>query len=441
MASTFSLLSEKHFLCSLCEDIFSSPVTTPCGHSFCKVCLRKYWSQSGAGKCPLCRKTFVSRPHLNVNRILADVTEQYRKSRLDGIAKSVSVGGLLNEPVEKTQAEVDHMIKERVQKMDKLKQSLKVLKSSCLREVQESHRVFSTLLSAVEAAHKAVVAEVEEKQQEAENRVDRLVKELEIEITELESRQMTPGDLLDSKEYLRKSFIHLPREMRDWSKVTLETEPCVGFARKAVTDFINAVRTEEKKLSKAELKRLQIYTADIRLNSRTAHPQLFISDDRKQVRHTDKQQEVPENPKRFDRVTNVLSKEAFISGRYYWEVDVGDKTDWDLGVVKQTVNRKGKFTVSPANGFWTLSLRNGNQYMANTLPPTCLALKSKTRKVGIYLDYNGGRVSFFCPDSGIHIHTFTDKFTERLHPIFNPGRPHGGKNAEPLIITTNSCII
>lgn len=99
MASTFSLLSEKHFLCSLCEDIFSSPVTTPCGHSFCKVCLRKYWSRSGSGKCPFCSKAFVSKPHLSVNRILADVTEQYRRSRLDGKAKSVSVGGLLNEPV------------------------------------------------------------------------------------------------------------------------------------------------------------------------------------------------------------------------------------------------------------------------------------------------------------------------------------------------------
>lgn len=99
MASTFSLLSEKHFLCSLCEDIFSSPVTTPCGHSFCKVCLRKYWSRSGSGKCPFCSKAFVSKPHLSVNRILADVTEHYRRSRLDGKAKSVSVGGLLNEPV------------------------------------------------------------------------------------------------------------------------------------------------------------------------------------------------------------------------------------------------------------------------------------------------------------------------------------------------------
>ncbi|GAA6086382.1 bloodthirsty-related gene family, member 2 [Tachysurus ichikawai] len=440
MASTFSLLPEKYFRCTLCEDIFSSPVTTPCGHSFCKVCLRKYWSRTGSGKCPFCSKVFTSKPHLSINRILADVTEQYRKSRIDGKAKSLSVGGLLNETyeqIEKTGTEVEHMIEERIQKMDKLKQSLKLLKSSCLREVQESHRVFSALLSSVEAAHKAVVAEVEEKQQEAEKRVERLMKELEKEIAELESGQTTPDDLLDTKDFLKRSFLHLPREMRDWSKVTLETEPCVGFTRKAMSDFVNTVRAEASKLSKAELNKLQIYTVELTLNPRTAHANLSISDDRKQVRHTTKEQEVPENPKRFDRVTNVMSKEAFISGRHYWEVEVGNKTDWDLGVARNSVNRKGKFTVSPSNGFWTLSLRSGNQYTANTLPPTCLSLTSKPRKVAIYLDYDMGRVSFFCPDSGIHIYTFTDKFNERLHPIFNPRRLHGGKNAAPLILTSN----
>ncbi|TTA69399.1 Nuclear factor 7, ovary [Bagarius yarrelli] len=432
MASTFSLLSKKHFLCPLCEDIFSSPVTTPCGHSFCKVCLRKYLSRSGSGKCPHCSKVFTSRPHLSVNRILADVTEHYRKSRLDGKAKSVSVGGFLNDIVEKTDTEMERMIEERMQKMDKLKQSFKLLKNSCLREVQESHRVFSALLSSVEAAHKAVVAEVEKKQQEAEKRVERLVRELEKEITELKSGQTTSEDLLDGKEFLRKSFIHLPREMRDWSKVTLETEPCVGFTRKAMSDFIDTVRVEANKLSKA---------VEIRLNPRTAHTHLSISDDRKQVSYTSKEQEVPENPKRFDRVTNVMSKEAFISGRHYWEVEVGDKTDWDLGVARNSVNRKGKFTVSPSNGFWTLSLRSGNQYTANTLPPTCLSLTSKPKKIAIYLDYEMGRVSFFCPESEAHIYTFTDKFTERLHPIFNPGRLHGGKNVGPLTITTNCCSI
>ncbi|XP_066531532.1 bloodthirsty-related gene family, member 2 [Hoplias malabaricus] len=441
MASTIGLLSEKHFLCSLCEDIFSSPVTTPCGHSFCKVCLRKYWSRSGLDKCPLCGKPFISKTHLSVNRILADVTEQYRKSRSKPKARAHSVEGFLNEPVLKTDTDIERMIEQRNQKVEKLKQSLQLLKSQCLREIQESQRVFSALLTSVETAHKSVIAAVEEKQNEAEKRVERLVRDLEKEIIQLKGGQAKPDLMQEGKEQLTKSFSHLPTEMRDWSKVTLETDPCVGYTRKAVMDLVDAVRVEANKLSKAELKRLQKYSAELKLNARTAHPHLAVSDDRKEVWHTKKQQEVPENPKRFDRVTNVLAKESFGCGRHYWELDVGNKTDWDLGVAKQSVNRKGKFTVSPANGFWTLSLRNGNQFIANTLPPTWLALASKPRKVGVYLDYENGQVSFFCLDSGAHIHTFSDAFTEKLHPIFNPGRPHGAKNSDPLKIITSCCSI
>ncbi len=99
MESTISLLSEKHFLCSLCEEIFSNPVTTPCGHSFCKACLRVYWSRSGSDECPLCRKAFGSRPHISVNRILADVTENYRKTRLAAKSKFFSMDELQDEPV------------------------------------------------------------------------------------------------------------------------------------------------------------------------------------------------------------------------------------------------------------------------------------------------------------------------------------------------------
>ncbi len=99
MESTLSLLSEKHFLCSLCEEIFSNPVTTPCGHSFCKACLRVYWSRSGSDECPLCRKAFGSRPHISVNRILADVTENYRKTRLAAQSNFFSMDELQDEPV------------------------------------------------------------------------------------------------------------------------------------------------------------------------------------------------------------------------------------------------------------------------------------------------------------------------------------------------------
>ncbi|XP_051996058.1 probable E3 ubiquitin-protein ligase TRIML1 [Xyrauchen texanus] len=135
MESTISLLSEKHFLCSLCEEIFSNPVTTPCGHSFCKMCLRVYWGRSGSDECPLCKRTFGSRPHLSVNHILEDVTENYRKTRLTAKSKFFSMDELQDEP--KNTGEVEQMIQERLQKVEKFQSSLKLLKEENNTEMEQ----------------------------------------------------------------------------------------------------------------------------------------------------------------------------------------------------------------------------------------------------------------------------------------------------------------
>lgn len=232
-----------------------------------------------------------------------------------------------------------------------------------------------------------------------------------------------------------------PPEMKDWSRVTVEADPCIGVTRRALSEMIEKIKAEVNRLSKSELKRIEKYTVDISLSAKTAHPALSVTDDRKKVRHTDKLQEVSENPKRFDRVANILAKESFSFGRFYWEVEVGEKIEWNLGVVRQSINRKGKFTVCPNNGFWTLSLKASGQYQANTSPVTNLALDHRPKRVGVFLDYTEGRVSFYCSESGAHIYTFTGKFTDRLHPFFSPGRLHGGKNAAPLTLSSSFCSI
>uniref|UniRef100_A0A3Q4I183 Bloodthirsty-related gene family, member 2 n=1 Tax=Neolamprologus brichardi TaxID=32507 RepID=A0A3Q4I183_NEOBR len=424
MASTICLLPEKHFLCFLCRDIFTSPVTIPCGHSFCLSCLSKYWTRHQLKYCPHCRRLFTDKPDLSVNHILADISENYRKSRPQ------------KPPDEETVIDVNQMIQERVQKIERLKYSLGLQKNSYLREVRESQKIFSALVNAMEKSHKAVVAAIEERQREEESRVETLVKEIEQEIEELRKETKEP----DPQIYGDQSD-DLKRPMKDWSKVTIETDPCIGVTRRALSDVLEQIKLEVNRLSKAELKRIEKYSVDVNLSAKTAHPFLWVSDDRKQVRHTDKLQEVPENPKRFDRVGNVLAKESFVGGRCYWEVEVGEKIEWTLGVARQSVNRKGKFTVCPANGFWTLSLKAGGQYIANTSPVTQLALDQRPKKFGVFLDYNEGRVSFYCADSGVHIQTFTDKFTDRLHPFFSPGRMHGGRNSAPLVICSSFCSI
>ncbi|XP_076607811.1 bloodthirsty-related gene family, member 2 [Chaetodon auriga] len=438
MASTISLLPEKHFLCSLCRDIFTNPVTIPCGHSFCLSCLCRYWARHQSKYCPHCKRVFTDRPDLSVNRILADLSDNYRTTRPE------------KPPDEEMVIDVEQMIQERLQKIERLKYSLELQKNSYLREVRESQRVFSALVNAMEKSHKAVVAAIEDRQREEERRVETLLEELKKEIQELR-KQTTEADPQipvnsdqsdDTKQVTVNIFPTMcPSEMKDWSKVTIETDPCVGVTRRALSDMMEKIKAEVNRLSKSELKRIEKYTVDVNLSAKTAHPFLSVSEDRKQVRHTDKLQEVPDHPKRFDRVANVLAKESFTGGRCYWEVEVGEKIEWNLGVVKHSINRKGKFTVCPANGFWTLSLRAGGQYIANTSPVTLLALEQRPRKVGVFLDYTEGRVSFYCAESGVHIHTFTDTLTDGLNPFFCPGRMHGGKNAAPLIICSSFCSI
>ena len=96
---------------------------------------------------------------------------------------------------------------------------------------------------------------------------------------------------------------------------------------------------------------------DVTLDPDTAHPYLILSEDGKQVRHGDTRTNRPNTPKRFNKSVNVLGMEGFSTGRFYYEVTVKGKTDWDLGVARESVNRKRKITLSPKNGYWTVWLR------------------------------------------------------------------------------------
>uniref|UniRef100_A0A8C9QVF3 B30.2/SPRY domain-containing protein n=1 Tax=Scleropages formosus TaxID=113540 RepID=A0A8C9QVF3_SCLFO len=173
----------------------------------------------------------------------------------------------------------------------------------------------------------------------------------------------------------------------------------------------------------------------------TAHHSLILSEDRKQVRDGDTKQDLPDNPERFNPVVSVLGKEGFSSGRHYWEVQVGDKTDWALGVARESVNRKGKNSLSPNNGYWTILLNNGNEYKALADSSVSINLSVKPQKVGVYVDYEEGQVSFYSVETRSHIYTFTGyKFTEKLYPYFSPFLSNNGTNSGPLIITSVSPI-
>uniref|UniRef100_A0A8C6SGI9 B30.2/SPRY domain-containing protein n=1 Tax=Neogobius melanostomus TaxID=47308 RepID=A0A8C6SGI9_9GOBI len=180
-----------------------------------------------------------------------------------------------------------------------------------------------------------------------------------------------------------------------------------GSAARALSELETSL--SQKFNNKKELRRVQTFAVDVTLDPDTAQPWLDLSEDLKQVHHTGVKKKLPDSPQRFD------------TGRFYFEVQVKGKTMWTLGVAQESVNRKGKITVSPKNGFWTIWLRDKDKYSANAGPPVLLSPLRPPQKVGVFVDYGAGLVSFYDVDSADLLYSFTGCcFREKLFPYFSP---------------------
>ncbi|CAL8290729.1 unnamed protein product [Lota lota] len=79
MASATSW-SDEDFSCSICLDVFNSPVTTPCGHNFCRTCITTFWDDKVQYKCPVCNELYLTRPDLQVNTFISGMVDRFRSS-------------------------------------------------------------------------------------------------------------------------------------------------------------------------------------------------------------------------------------------------------------------------------------------------------------------------------------------------------------------------
>ncbi|XP_047435398.1 E3 ubiquitin-protein ligase TRIM39-like isoform X2 [Mugil cephalus] len=385
-----------------------------------------------------------------------------------------------------TEVELKDLISERQRKMEEIRNSIREIKAAAERETDGVVCAFSKLISSIERCQAQVLEEIEVKLREAEHTAQGVMKELEDEITNLDKMSATLSQLARSEDYIffletYPALSTLP-ETKDWSSVSVSSHLTSGGIFRAVDQMVERFQEEMRKLPddfsdpiltpggrhkpcpstrrhslpsgvsqdhrsspnqfsdqtvarpNPKVRRVQEYAADITLDPNTAHPRLIISVDGKQVQCGERHHVVPDNPERFDRVVCVLAREGFSSGRHYWEVEVGGKTDWDLGVVSRSVNRKGKITVSPAHGYWFLSLRDRTSYAFRTEPSTGLTVDPRPSRVGIYVDCDKGLLSFYNVEARVLIYTFTDNFSDTIHPFFSPCTNRSGRNEAPLVI-------
>ncbi|XP_044198525.1 E3 ubiquitin-protein ligase TRIM39-like [Thunnus albacares] len=540
MSAASCLRSKDQFLCSICLDVFTDPVTTPCGHNFCKNCITEHWNSNDQYLCLICKKAFYTRPELHVNTFISEMVSQFRQEAQQKASSSsseqqaakpgevpcdVCTGTRLKalksclvcltsycethlephltasrlkrhqlmDPVEnledrmcmkhdkplelfcktsqtcvcmlcsilnhkthefvplkeeyegkkaelgKTEAEIQQLIQKRRLKIQEIKHSVDLSKEDADREIAEGVQVFTTLKESVERSLNELIETIEEKQRTTEKQAEDFIKELEQEISELMKRSSEVKQFSCPEDHLHllQNFPSLKAAppTKDWTEVSVRPPSYEGTVVRAVAQLEETLSKEMKKLFEAELKRVQQYAVDVTIDPDTAHPELILSDDGKQVNHGDVKKDLPDNPERFSYCVCVLGKQSFSSGRFYFEVQVKEKTDWDLGVARELINRKGRITARPQDGYWTIWLRNGNEYKGLAGPGVCLSLKSKPHKVGVFVDYEEGLVSFYDVDAAALIYSFTGCFfTDKLYPYFSPCNNDGGKNSAPLII-------
>ncbi|XP_073403376.1 E3 ubiquitin/ISG15 ligase TRIM25-like [Dendrobates tinctorius] len=277
-------------------------------------------------------------------------------------------------------------------------------------------KIFMDIKKQVEMAEKKVLSEVSRQEEKIVSQISDLIQKLKIEEDEL-SRKMCHVEemcrVTDPIRLLQESDITVC-SLGDGGEVSSEEdldEVLISLTlHRSMRDIVTNVTSE-----------LGVHVPDILLDVDTAHECVKVSEDLKTAMGSDNKQERSESPGRFVDCSQVLSRCGLSSGRHYWEVEWDQKGECSVGLSYSNIERKGdKSGVGYNDKSWSLDMYNEEYnvwHNSNILP---LSVKPTCPTLGVFLDYEAGRLSFYelC-DPIRHLHTFTASFTEPLHVVFS----------------------
>ncbi|XP_067107937.1 nuclear factor 7, ovary-like isoform X2 [Osmerus mordax] len=437
MASSSS--RQEDLSCPMCCDIFNDPVLLSCSHSFCKDCLQEYWKQRESCECPLCRRRS-SNPDPPCNLVLKNLCESFLQERrgsevlcslhseklklfcLDD-KQPVCVVCQTSKPhsnhrcIPIDEAAQNHKelqpalksLQEKLKIFNEVKQTcdqttnhIKIQTQHTERQIKEEFKKLHQFLQGEEEASIAALRkEEEQKNQVMKEKIEGLSREI----------STLSHTIRAIEEELRAEDISFLQNYKDTVKRAQSTLPDPQLVSGALIDVAKHVGN----LTFRVWEKMQniVTCTPVILDPNTAHPDLILSEDLTSVRLSQERQKLPENPERFDYYGWVLGSEGFNSGTHSWDVEVGDSTVWYLGVVAESVQRKGVLW----GGDWGIWFYHG-EYKARSSSAllTALTVRQKPQRIRLQLDYDRGKLSFSDSDRNTHLHTFTHTFIERVFP-------------------------
>ncbi|XP_078497789.1 E3 ubiquitin-protein ligase TRIM39-like [Lissotriton helveticus] len=419
---------QEEATCSICLEYFTDPVMTECGHNFCRSCITASWEgRDGNFPCPECRETS-SGKNLRPNRLVGNMVEKLKQLHLPPVKPSEK--NLCEKHEEKLRlfcAEDQRMIcwvcresKEHkthsASPIDEAAEEHKVKLQEWLRTLKKEEEYFLESKVKEEKEYKTLRDKLRTEKQKIESEFEKLQQLLK------ENKQTLHAKLEEMEKKItmveNANITKLSNKITSLNALIMEIEKkCEAPAWELLKDVRSTLsRCNNVKLQGPEMKR---YKVMVTLDPDTAHPRLLLSEGGRRVRDTNTAQTLPDTPKRFTHSLCVLGSEGFTSGRHYWEVQLlQEGGEWRVGVAAESVDRKRGIPWSPEGGVWAVQ-GSGGQYSALTSPWTPLTPREEPLKLGVYLDYEGGRLSVYNADSMELLYSFPPApFTQRLFPLF-----------------------
>ncbi|XP_060951260.1 E3 ubiquitin-protein ligase TRIM39-like [Limanda limanda] len=454
--------AEFAVLCDVCTDIQQQAVKScfECLTSYCSVHLEPHHRAAGLKRHtlvdPLANlQDKICKEHNHILRsfclsdkvLLCDICFRSQHMNHDVVPVQQAYGEM-RDLLGDTEARVQQMIQERQQKLEAMKESVKESKRETSEVIAESVKELTALVSEVQRSQTELMKVMEEKQKAAEEQAGVFIVVLEQENIELQKTKMKLMDIKQTEDQLSflqtfpESFL-LPHTT-DLSSFSFNRHMELQHVQKYLSSSVSQLQTLLKKMTTeittlsasndVTLRDLQQYEVNVLLDPDSANSILVLSNDGKQMRYDNSPGRVYiHRPNGFSHQLAVLGQRGLWSQRFYFEVLVSQKTEWCLGVATASIQRRREVPRSPDCGLWAIWFRV-KRFEAFSSPGVTV-YKGKVERVGVFVDYDKGQVSFYDVQTATLIYSFSDcLFTEELYPYFNPCDNECGSNWDPMVI-------
>uniref|UniRef100_A0A673IR97 Uncharacterized protein n=1 Tax=Sinocyclocheilus rhinocerous TaxID=307959 RepID=A0A673IR97_9TELE len=412
----------------------------------CKECLQQFWRTKETRECPVCRRLSSHDPPVNL--VLKNLCELFLKERNESCSSgSVEICSLHSEKLKlfcledkqpvclvcrDSQQHENHKFRPIGEVVSSYKEELNTALKSLQGKLKHKENIKGTIENIV--LHIKSQADHTEHQikQQFEKLHQFLRDEEEATITALREEEEQRKRMMKEKlEGINRHISALSHTIKDTEEMMKDNDVCFIKKFSVSMERVQISQPDPQRPSGAFIqvprylgnlpfrvwKKMQdiVQHTPVILDPNTANPFLVLSDDLTSVRYSEDNQPLPDNPERFDSYPCVLGSEGFNSGTHCWDVEVKESRYWSLGVTTASKQRKGwKFLYTDVWSVWY----DPFQFVSVFQPNTTFPVKQKLERVRVYLDYDGGTVSFSDPVTNTHLHTFTTSFTDTVFPFF-----------------------